>query len=100
MLRNFAGVSAHRATFSNVPPCEVAARALFGEIDIKVASAGFRFPTTKYGDGIGVGPRAPAGRRVVAVMNTGRTTYYQTHQSDFLEGLKTFPGIPSIALGT
>jgi beta-N-acetylhexosaminidase len=55
VLRNFAGVSAYLATFSNVPPCEVAAvRALFGEIDITghlpVSIPG----QAKYGDGIQV----------------------------------------------
>ena len=61
VLRNFAGVSAYLATFSNVPPCEVAAvRALFGEIDISghlpVSIPG----QAKYGDGIQVrATRAP-----------------------------------------
>jgi len=36
LLRNFPGVTAYLATFSNVPPSEMAAvKALFGEIDIR-----------------------------------------------------------------
>jgi beta-N-acetylhexosaminidase len=55
VVRNFASVSAYLATFSNVPPSEVAAvRALFGEIDISghlpVSIPG----QAKYGDGIQV----------------------------------------------
>ena len=55
VLRNFPRVPAYLATFSNVPPCEVAAvRALFGEIDI-----GGHLPVSipgqaNYGDGIQV----------------------------------------------
>jgi len=55
VLRNFGSVSAYLATFSNVPPSEIAAvRALFGEIDI-----GGHLPVSipgqaKYGDGIPV----------------------------------------------
>ena len=53
MLRNFAGVTAYLATFSNVAPSEVAAaRAILGEIPI-----GGRLPVTipgqaAYGEGI------------------------------------------------
>lgn len=55
VLRNFPTVSAYLATFSTVPPSEIAAvRALFGEIDIQG-----HLPVTipgqaKYGDGIQV----------------------------------------------
>lgn len=53
VLRNFPNVSAYLATFSNVPPSEIAAvKALFGEIGIRG-----RLPVSipgqaKYGDGI------------------------------------------------
>jgi beta-N-acetylhexosaminidase len=63
LLRNFPGVTAYMATFSNVPPSEVAAvKALFGEIDIRghlpVSIPGL----ANYGDGIQV----PATRPVQA----------------------------------
>ena len=53
LLRNFPGVTAYLATFSTVPPSEIAAvRALFGEMNIRG-----RLPVTipglaKYGDGL------------------------------------------------
>ncbi len=53
VLRNFDGVTAYLATFSNVPPCEIAAvRAVLGQIPISG-----HLPVTipgqaKYGDGI------------------------------------------------
>jgi beta-N-acetylhexosaminidase len=55
LLRNFPGVTAYLATFSNVPPSEVAAvQALFGEIDIRghlpVSIPGL----ANYGEGIQV----------------------------------------------
>jgi beta-N-acetylhexosaminidase len=55
LLRNFPGVTAYLATFSNVPPSEVAAvEALFGEIDIRghlpVSIPGL----ANYGEGIQV----------------------------------------------
>ena len=55
LLRTFPGVAAYLATFSNVPPSEVAAvEALFGEIDIRghlpVSIPGL----ANYGDGIQV----------------------------------------------
>jgi beta-N-acetylhexosaminidase len=55
LLRNFPGVAAYLATFSNVPPSEVAAvEALFGEIDIRghlpVSIPGL----ANYGEGIQV----------------------------------------------
>jgi beta-N-acetylhexosaminidase len=57
VLRNFAGVTAYMATFSNVPPSELAAvHAIFGEIPIRghlpVSIPGL----AKYGDGIQVQP--------------------------------------------
>ena len=61
LLRSFPGVAAYLATFSNVPPSEVAAvEALFGEIDIRghlpVSIPGL----ANYGEGIQV----PATRAV------------------------------------
>ena len=55
LLRNFPGVTAYLATFSNVPPSEMAAvEALFGEIDIRghlpVSIPGL----ANYGEGIQV----------------------------------------------
>jgi beta-N-acetylhexosaminidase len=55
LLRNFPGVAAYLATFSNVPPSEIAAvEALFGEIDIRghlpVSIPGL----ANYGEGIQV----------------------------------------------
>jgi beta-N-acetylhexosaminidase len=55
LLRNFPGVTAYLATFSNVPPSEMAAvQALFGEIDIRghlpVSIPGL----ANYGEGIQV----------------------------------------------
>ncbi len=60
LLRNFPSVAAYLATFSNVPPSEVAAvRALFGEIAIRG-----RLPVSipglaDYGDGIQLQPTRP-----------------------------------------
>jgi beta-N-acetylhexosaminidase len=59
LLRSFPAVAAYLATYSTVPPSEIAlARALFGEIAI-----GGRLPVTipgaaKYGDGIQVGKKS------------------------------------------
>jgi beta-N-acetylhexosaminidase len=55
LLRNFPGVTAYLATFSSVPPSEIAAiEALFGEIDIRghlpVSIPGL----ANYGEGIQV----------------------------------------------
>jgi beta-N-acetylhexosaminidase len=56
LLRNFPGVTAYLATFSSVPPSEIAAaKALFGEIPIRG-----RLPVSipglaKLGDGIQIG---------------------------------------------
>jgi beta-N-acetylhexosaminidase len=63
LLRNFPGVTAYLATFSNVPPSEMAAvQALFGEIDIRghlpVSIPGL----ANYGEGIQV----PATRAATA----------------------------------
>ena len=67
LLRSFPGVAAYLATFSNVPPSEVAAvEALFGEIDIRghlpVSIPGL----ANYGEGIQV-------RATRAVRITGQT---------------------------
>ena len=67
LLRTFPGVAAYLATFSNVPPSEVAAvEALFGEIDIRghlpVSIPGL----ANYGEGIQV-------RATRAVRVTGQT---------------------------
>ena len=67
LLRSFPGVAAYLATFSNVPPSEVAAvEALFGEIDIRghlpVSIPGL----ANYGEGIQV-------RATRAVRVTGQT---------------------------
>jgi beta-N-acetylhexosaminidase len=67
LLRTFPGVAAYLATFSNVPPSEVAAvEALFGEIDIRghlpVSIPGL----ANYGEGIQV-------RATRAVRITGQT---------------------------
>lgn len=67
LLRSFPGVAAYLATFSNVPPSEVAAvKALFGEINIRG-----HLPVTipgvaRYGDGIQV-------QATRAVQVTGQT---------------------------
>jgi len=60
VLRNFPNVSAYLATYSNVPPSEVAAvHAIFGEINIRG-----HLPVTipgqaKYGDGIQLNATRP-----------------------------------------
>jgi beta-N-acetylhexosaminidase len=66
LLRSFPGVAAYLATFSNVPPSEVAAvEALFGELDIRghlpVSIPGL----ANYGEGIQV--RATRGSRAILV---------------------------------
>ncbi len=57
LLRNFPSVTSYIATFSTVPPSEIAAvKALFGEIGIQ-GKLPVTIPTlAKYGDGIQLPP--------------------------------------------